>query len=72
MFKFNNSIEPNKVLIGWHFLSNKYAALKSKEGWLRCWTLNSRVVSSRPTLVTVHFQSLGNFVYPTLPQSTQL
>ena len=37
--------------------------------WLRCWTLNSKVVSSRPTLGTVHFQSLGNFVYPTLPQS---
>ena len=40
--------------------------------WLRCWTLNSRVVSSRPTLGTVRFRSLGNFVYPTLPQSTQL
>ena len=25
MFKFNNSIVPNKVHIGWHFLSNKYA-----------------------------------------------
>ena len=37
MFKFNNSIVPNKVRIGWHFLSNKYAyrdaysALKSNE-----------------------------------------
>ena len=35
MFKFNNSIVPNKVRIGWHFLSNKfayrdvYSALKS-------------------------------------------
>ena len=29
-------------------------------------------MSSRPTLGTVRFQSLGNFVYPTLPQSTQL
>ena len=28
--------------------------------------------SSRPTLVTVRFRSLGNFVYPTLLQSTQL
>ena len=35
-------------------------------------TLNSRVVSSRPTLGMVRFRSLGNFVYPTLPQSTQL
>ena len=26
----------------------------------------------RPTLVTVRFRSLGNFVYPTLPRSTQL
>ena len=25
MFKFNNSIMPNKVRIGWHFSSNKYA-----------------------------------------------
>ena len=25
MFEFNNSIVPNKVRIGWHFLSNKYA-----------------------------------------------
>ena len=25
MFKFNNSIVPNKVHIGWHFSSNKYA-----------------------------------------------
>ena len=25
MFKFNNSIVPNKVSIGWHFSSNKYA-----------------------------------------------
>ena len=25
MFKFNNNIVPNKVHIGWHFLSNKYA-----------------------------------------------
>ena len=25
MFLFNNSIMPNKVRIGWHFLSNKYA-----------------------------------------------
>ena len=24
MFKFNNSIVPNKVRIGWHFSSNKY------------------------------------------------
>ena len=31
------------------------------------------VVSSRPPLVgTVRFRSLGNFVYLTLPQSTQL
>ena len=35
MFKFNNSIVPNKVRIGWHFSSNKYtyrdvySALKS-------------------------------------------
>ena len=35
MFKFNNSIVPNKVHIGWHFSSNKYvyrdaySALKS-------------------------------------------
>ena len=29
-------------------------------------------MSSRPTLGTVRFRSLGNFVYPTLPQSTQL
>ena len=25
MFKFNNSIVSNKVHIGWHFSSNKYA-----------------------------------------------
>ena len=25
MLKFNNSIVPNKMLIGWHFSSNKYA-----------------------------------------------
>ena len=25
MFKFNNSIMPNKVGIGWHFSSDKYA-----------------------------------------------
>ena len=25
MFLFNNSIVPNKVHIGWHFSSNKYA-----------------------------------------------
>ena len=25
MYKFNNSIVPNKVRIGWHFSSNKYA-----------------------------------------------
>ena len=37
MFKFNNSIVPNKVRIGWHFSSNKYAyrdassALKSND-----------------------------------------
>ena len=37
MLKFNNSIVPNKVRIGWHFLSNKYAyrdvysALKSND-----------------------------------------
>ena len=49
--------------------SDRGAALAE---WLRCWTLNSRVVSSRPTLGTVRFRSLGNFVYPTLPQSTQL
>ena len=36
MFKFNNSIVPNKVRIGWHFSSNKYVyrntylALKSR------------------------------------------
>ena len=36
MFKFNNSIVPNKVRIGWHFSSNKYtyrdaySALKSR------------------------------------------
>ena len=36
MFKFNNSIVPNKVRIGWHFSSNiyvyrdAYLALKSK------------------------------------------
>ena len=24
MFKFNDSIVPNKVRIGWHFSSNKY------------------------------------------------
>ena len=24
MFKFNNSIVPNKVRIGWYFSSNKY------------------------------------------------
>ena len=29
MFKFNNSIVPNKVRIGWHFSSNKYAYRKS-------------------------------------------
>ena len=35
MFKFNNSIVPNKLRIGWHFSSNKYvyrdaySALKS-------------------------------------------
>ena len=38
MFKFNNSIVPNKVRIGWHYSSNKYAywdaysALKSMTG----------------------------------------
>ena len=26
MFKFNNSIVPNKVRIGWHFSSNKYSS----------------------------------------------
>ena len=31
-----------------------------------------RIVSSRPTLGMVRFRSLGNFVYPTLPQSTKL
>ena len=37
MLKFNNSIVPNKVRIGWHFSSNKYAyrdvysALKSTD-----------------------------------------
>ena len=25
MFKFNNRIVPNKMRIGWHFSSNKYA-----------------------------------------------
>ena len=25
MCKFNNSIVPNKVRVGWHFPSNKYA-----------------------------------------------
>ena len=25
MFKLNNSIVPNKMRIGWHFSSNKYA-----------------------------------------------
>ena len=40
MFKFNNSIVPNKVRIGWHFSSNKYAhrdaysALKSNKSVL--------------------------------------
>ena len=40
MFKFNNSIVPNKVRIEWHFSSNKYAyrdaysALKSMENSL--------------------------------------
>ena len=37
MFKSNNSLVPNKVRIGWHFSSNKYAcrdvylAFKSKK-----------------------------------------
>ena len=43
MFKFNNSIVPNKVRIGWHFSSNIYAyrdaysALKSMQfyWWLQ-------------------------------------
>ena len=40
MFTFNNSIVPNKVRIGWHFSSNKYAyrdvysALKSTDSKL--------------------------------------
>ena len=39
MFKFNNSIVPNKERIGLHFSSNKhaysdaYSALKSKSVW---------------------------------------
>ena len=48
--------------------------------WLRCWTLNCLLLCSRrfrfPLInngfCTVIFRSLGNFVYPTLPQSTQL
>ena len=46
MFKFNNSIVPNKVRRGWHFSSNKYAyrdaylALKSN----RIHGVTSRVV----------------------------
>ena len=50
MFKFNNSIVPNKVRIGWHFSSNKYAyrdaysALKSRQ-------------MSRKTLKRQNFQS---------------
>ena len=41
MLKFNNSLVPNKVRIGWHFSSNKYAyrdvysALKSNYKDLR-------------------------------------
>ena len=43
MLKFNNSIVPNKVRIGWHFSSNKhayrdvYSALKSKFEPLTNW-----------------------------------
>ena len=40
--------------------------------WLGCWTHDSRVVVSIPTLGMVHFWGLGNFIYPHLPQYTQL
>ena len=58
-----------KATLRWARILDRGAAVAQ---WLRCWTLNSRVVSSRLTLGTVRFRSLGNFVYPTLPQSTQL
>ena len=53
-------------------LDSKFKGCEFKTQWLRCWTLNSRVVISRPTLGMERFRSLGNFVYPSLPQSTQL
>ena len=40
--------------------------------WLGCWTHDSRVVGSIPKPGMVRFWSLGNFIYPDLPQHTQL
>ena len=54
MLKFNNSIVPNKVCIGWHFSSNKYAykdvysALKSITPAV-CWKLITRVLAWKPS-----------------------
>ena len=40
--------------------------------WLGGWTQDSRVMGSIPTPGMVRFWSLGNFIYPNLPQYTQL
>ena len=40
--------------------------------WLMCWTQDFRILASIPTPGMVRFWSLGNFIYPNLPQFTQL
>ena len=51
MFKFNNSVVPNKVRIGWHFSSNKYAC---RDAYL---ALKSRVT------VTVQYNLQLQYIY---------
>ena len=47
MFKFNNSIVPNKVRIGWHFSSNKNAYRDAYSALKRMYYNNIKVCKSQ-------------------------
>ena len=73
MFKFNNSIVPSKVRIGWHFSSNKYAyrdaysAHKNKSScgpWYSYWITSPLKQASGPfgNSIIQPFYSLANLL----------
>ena len=80
MFKFNTSIVPNKVHIGWHFPSNKYAyrdaysAHKSNKISIQSKTPDVKWIRKLSACLTIFFIyickfCLHIFMLPVLSQS---